>query len=110
MPSKTFTSDHYLPAREATTDSLDFQKECIGPRERLHPDGWLIRAILHKYEFLYGDLELYTFTAIHKKYGNLDYEDSVLTAETEEALNHFLTHHPLSNVSTFEGYDSDEEY
>lgn len=55
-----------------------------------HKDGWTIHAEVKENYYYYID----EFWAQHKKYGTIKGSfDSIVTAESEEAYQHFIKHH-----------------
>ena len=100
MCTKTFTNDfQHLVQNNAGAAALTLPISSVtkdlnlesGISSCTHESGWTITGeIVTDYCSWIND-----FTATHPKYGEIegDFETTV-TAESEEALNHFITHHP----------------
>ena len=96
MIIKEFGKDFHSEGGALTLSILEVSEidlsedECGKIEERLHSDGWKIKAMTHADYYRWVN----AFEATHPTYGKVwgDFEDKVF-ADTEEGYNHFYKHH-----------------
>jgi hypothetical protein len=95
MITKRFGEDFHSPGGALTLDENQVSESLIngGRHSRTHPSGWTIEGEVHEDYYTWVN----EFSATHPEYGRVwgDFENEV-NADSEEAFQHFIEHHPPS--------------
>lgn len=79
-----------------------FDRVCTATQD----SGWTLTAHIRKGAY-FATPGVVTFTGEHPEHGKLTFRDQVMTADSEAAIDHFLTKHELGffDTKSVEGYD-----